>query len=171
MPLGASRVRWNHESNLDRTIRQGGTAVTAHTLVLETDGAARGNPGLAGAGIIIKDEKGHRLETMHVFLGVATNNQAEYRALIEGLRAVARHNPGSVLVRMDSELVVKQMNGQYRVRHPEIIPLYQQAVEAASALPHVTFVHIPREKNPGADRLANLAIDGRMVPSRGAPVE
>jgi probable phosphoglycerate mutase len=72
---------------------------------------------------------------------------------------------------MDSELVVKQMNGQYRVRHPEIIPLYQQAVEAASALPHVTFVHIPREKNPGADRLANLAIDGRMVPSRGAPVE
>jgi ribonuclease HI len=145
--------------------------MTARRLVLETDGAARGNPGLAGAGIIVKDEKGQRIEALHLFLGVATNNQAEYRALIEGLRAVARHNPESVLVRMDSELVVKQMNGQYRVRHPEIIPLFQEAVEAASALQSVTFVHVPREKNPGADRLANLAIDGRMVRGRGAPPE
>lgn len=145
--------------------------MTGRRLVLETDGAARGNPGLAGAGIIIKDEKGQRIESRHEFLGVATNNQAEYRALIEGLRAVASHQPASVLVRMDSELVVKQMNGQYRVRHPDIIPLYQQAVEAASALPAVTFVHVPREKNPGADRLANLAIDGRMIRGRGAPIE
>ena len=145
--------------------------MTSRKLVLETDGAARGNPGLAGAGIIIKDERGHRIESLHSFLGVATNNQAEYRALIEGLRAVARHKPESVLVRMDSELVVRQMTGQYKVRHPEIIPLYQQAMEAAMALPSVTFAHVPREKNPGADRLANLAIDGRMVPSRGAPPE
>src|SRR5579864_2281779 len=110
---------------MDRTAHHPG-----RRLVLETDGAARGNPGLAGAGIIIMDEKGHHLETLHEFLGVATNNQAEYRALIEGLRAVARHNPESVLVRMDSELVVKQMNGIYRVKHPQMIPLYQQAMEA-----------------------------------------
>lgn len=140
-------------------------------LIVETDGASRGNPGLAGAGIIITDEAGHRLETIGKFLGVTTNNQAEYRALIEGLQAVARHNPESVTVRMDSELVVKQMNGVYRVRHPEIVPLYQQAVEAVMSLPKVTIVHVPREKNPGADQLANSAIDSRMIKGRGPHIE
>lgn len=137
-------------------------------LIVETDGASRGNPGLAGAGIIIKDEKGREVESIHSFLGVTTNNQAEYRALIEGLRAVSRHRPGEVEVRMDSELVVKQMNGQYRVRHPEILPLFTEAVEIASAFPSITFRYIPREQNPGADRLANLAIDSRMIRGRGA---
>ena len=132
-----------------------------HKLIVETDGAARGNPGLAGAGIIIKDEQGRTVETIGKFLGVTTNNQAEYQALIEGLRAVARHQPDSVTVRMDSELVIKQMNGQYRVRHPDLLPLYSRATELASALPAVTFVHIPREKNPGADKVANVAIDSR----------
>ena len=143
----------------------------SHKLIVETDGAARGNPGLAGAGVIIKDEHGRRIETIGKYLGVTTNNQAEYRALIEGLRAVARHQPESVTVRMDSELVVKQMNGQYRVRHPELLPLYVEAVEAAAALPDVTFVHIPREQNPGADQVANMAIDSRMIKGRGAVSE
>lgn len=138
-------------------------------LIVETDGASRGNPGLAGAGVIIKDEQGHRIESLTEFLGVATNNQAEYRALIAGLQAVARHNPESVTVRMDSELVVRQMSGQYRVRHPEILPLYSRAMELVSALPAVTFVHIPRERNPGADKLANMAVDSRMTKGRGAP--
>lgn len=133
----------------------------AKHLILETDGAARGNPGLAGAGIIIKDDNGHVLETIGKFLGVSTNNQAEYQALIAGLEAVERYQPDEVTVKMDSELVVKQMNGQYRVRHPEIIPLFSQAVELAAKLPHVTFQHIPREQNPGADRVANVAIDTR----------
>jgi ribonuclease HI len=130
-------------------------------LIVETDGASRGNPGLAGAGVIIMDEHGHRLETIGKFLGAATNNQAEYKALIEGLEAAVRHQPESVTVRMDSELVVKQMNGQYRVRHPEIIPLYLRAAELAASLPSVQFVHISRERNPGADRVANMAIDSR----------
>ncbi len=137
-------------------------------LIVETDGAARGNPGLAGAGVIIKDEQGHRIETIGKYLGSKTNNQAEYHALIEGLQAVARHQPESVIVRMDSELVVKQMNGQYRVKHPELLPLYAQAMELAAALPKVTFVRVPRERNPGADRVANTAIDSRMIPGRGA---
>lgn len=130
-------------------------------LIIETDGASRGNPGLAGTGIIIKDANGSRIETLGTFLGVATNNQAEYQALIEGLTAVARHHPESVVVRMDSELLVKQMNGQYRVKHPELIPLYLKATELAAALPNVTFVHVPREQNPGADRIANVSIDTR----------
>ncbi len=141
---------------------------TSRKLIIETDGASRGNPGLAGAGIIIRDEHGHQIETVQKFLGVATNNQAEYQALIEGLRAVARHHPESVTVRMDSELVVRQMTGVYRVRQPGILPLYAQAMEAAQALPNVSFVHVPRERNLLADQLANIAIDTRMVTGRGA---
>jgi ribonuclease HI len=137
-------------------------------LIVETDGASRGNPGLAGAGVIIKDEQGHRLKHIAEFLGSMTNNQAEYRALIIGLQAAAEYQPERVTVRMDSELAVRQMNGQYKVRHPEILPLYVRASELAQSLPDVTFVHVPREKNPGADRVANLAIDGRMSQGRGA---
>lgn len=133
----------------------------AKRLLVETDGAARGNPGLAGAGVIIKDETGKTLETIGKFLGVSTNNQAEYQALITGLEAVQRYQPESVTVRSDSEFMVKQINGQYRVRHPEIIPLYQQAIELATSFPNFTIVHVPREQNPGADRVANVAIDSR----------
>ncbi|PZS10235.1 MAG: ribonuclease H [Chloroflexi bacterium] len=130
-------------------------------LIVETDGASRGNPGLAGAGVVIKDEQGRNVETIGKFLGVTTNNQAEYHALITGLEAAARYEPQSVIVRMDSELLVKQMTGIYRVRHPEILPLFSKAADLSSRLPNVTFVHIPREKNPGADRIANMAIDTR----------
>ena len=143
------------------TVPYSGAMAHLRKLIIETDGAARGNPGLAGAGIIIKDETGKRIETIGKFLGVATNNQAEYQALIAGLEAVARHEPASITVRMDSELVVKQMNGEYRVRHPDLVPLYVAANELAAALPEVTFEYIPRERNPGADRLANVAIDSR----------
>jgi ribonuclease HI len=130
-------------------------------LIVETDGASRGNPGLAGAGIIIKDEGGRTIETIGRFLGRSTNNQAEYQALIIGLEAAARHHPEAVTVRMDSELVVKQMNGQYRVRHPEILPLFLKASELAADLPNIHIEHVPREKNPGADLVANVSIDSR----------
>jgi ribonuclease HI len=139
-----------------------------HKLIIETDGASRGNPGLAGAGVIVKDAQGRRIETIHKFLGVTTNNQAEYQALIEGLQAAIRHRAEDVTVQMDSELVVKQMTGQYRVRHPEILPLYLEASELAAQIPTVRFVHVLREKNPGADEVANMAIDSRMVRGRGA---
>ncbi|MGH2443691.1 MAG: ribonuclease HI family protein [Chloroflexota bacterium] len=140
-------------------------------LILETDGASRGNPGLSGAGVIIRDEQGHKIESLHEFLGVGTNNQAEYRALILGLKAASRHLPVSLQVRSDSELLVKQMTGVYRVRHPEIVPLYLQAREATDALPEVTYVHVMRERNREADMLANAAIDTRMVPGRAAHTE
>lgn len=137
-------------------------------ITIETDGASRGNPGLAGAGIIIKDDQGRRIETIQRFLGVTTNNQAEYKALIEGLRAAKLHDPEEVTVQMDSELVVKQMKGQYRVRHPEMLPLYLEAMELVAQFAKVEFVHVMREKNPGADQVANMAIDSRMVRGRGA---
>lgn len=130
-------------------------------LILETDGASRGNPGLAGAGVVIRDEHGRRLETIGKFLGVTTNNQAEYQALITGLEAVEHHNPEAIEVHSDSELMVKQMNGQYRVRNPAILPLYARAMELTVALGNVTYTYVPREQNSGADTLANVAIDSR----------
>lgn len=130
-------------------------------LLLETDGASRGNPGLAGIGVIIKDETGRTIDTIGEFLGVTTNNQAEYRALIKGLEAVERYHPQSVTVRSDSELLVKQMTGSYRVRHPEILPLFAKATELAANIPSVTFEHVRRHHNKGADEVANIAIDSR----------
>jgi len=133
----------------------------AHSFVIETDGASRGNPGLAGAGIVIKDDQGRTVDTIGKFLGVMTNNQAEYHALIAGLEAIASHKPEAVTVRMDSELIVKQMRGQYRVKHPDLLPLYSRVVELVSVLPAVTFEHVVRERNSRADRVANVAIDSR----------
>lgn len=129
--------------------------------IVETDGAARGNPGLAGAGVIIRGEDGHEVDRVGKFLGRATNNQAEYEALIAGLEAVKRFEPEAVTVRMDSELVVRQMTGEYRVKAPDLIPLYSKAIELAVDLPHITFVHVPRGQNAAADRLANVVIDSR----------
>jgi ribonuclease HI len=138
------------------------------TLIIETDGASRGNPGLAGAGVIIKDEHDHRIDQIGTFLGSCTNNQAEYKALIEGLKAARDRGAEDVTIRMDSELVVRQMNGVYKVRNPQILELYSRAMELVNTLPSVKFVHIPREQNPGADQVANMAIDARMLRGRAA---
>jgi ribonuclease HI len=140
-------------------------------IIIETDGASRGNPGLAGAGIVIKDESEHRIRQIAEFLGSMTNNQAEYRALIIGLKAAIEIAPQSVLIRMDSELVVRQMNGVYKVKNPALLPLYLEAAELAREVPNLTIVHVRREQNPGADAVANLAIDGRMTHGRGAAPE
>lgn len=130
-------------------------------LIVETDGASRGNPGLAGIGIIIRDADGRTIDTIGRFLGVTTNNQAEYQALIVGLEAAKKLNPETVVVRSDSELLVKQMSGKYRVRHPEILPLFLKASELVADLPSVTFEHVIRHHNKGADEVANIAIDSR----------
>lgn len=127
--------------------------------VLFVDGAARGNPGPAGAGIVIQ-WKGDPVRTGE-YLGEATNNTAEYRALIAGMRRAAELGISNLEVRSDSELVVKQLNGQYRVKHPQLQDLYFQAVKAASSFRRVTFTHVRREDNREADRLANLAIDAK----------
>ena len=133
-------------------------------LILFTDGGARGNPGPAAAGGIVTDEEGNVLDSFSRYLGVCTNNAAEYRALIEGLtrtRRICTAAPcGEVEVRMDSELIVKQMRGEYRVRHPQLKPLYEEARALVRAFPcPVAFVHVPREENATADRLVNEALD------------
>ncbi|MBC9712484.1 bifunctional RNase H/acid phosphatase [Streptomyces sp. TRM66268-LWL] len=128
--------------------------------VIEADGGSRGNPGPAGYGAVVIDgDSGEVLAERAEFIGVATNNVAEYRGLIAGLRAAFELDPaGTVRVRMDSKLVVEQMSGRWKIKHPDMKPL---AAEARSVFPasSVTYEWIPREENKHADRLANEAMD------------
>jgi ribonuclease HI len=136
-------------------------------LVLRTDGASRGNPGHAAAGVVVEADDGTVLATGKHYLGVMTNNQAEYRALILGLKAVARYKPVAVRVYMDSELIVLQMTGQYRIKNAQLLPLYTEARALAARLRQVTFMHVPRGNNALADRLANEALNERAARERG----
>ncbi|MFG2657218.1 bifunctional RNase H/acid phosphatase [Streptomyces sp. NPDC048425] len=128
--------------------------------IVEADGGSRGNPGPAGYGSVVIDAAtGETLAEAAEYIGVATNNVAEYRGLVAGLRAAHALDPqASVHVRMDSKLVVEQMSGRWKIKHPDMKPL---AAEAATVLPasQVTYEWIPRERNKHADRLANEAMD------------
>lgn len=135
----------------------------AKRLILYTDGASRGNPGPAGIGVILLDEDGLPLERIARYIGVTTNNQAEYQALLAGLEAAARLGAQEVEVRLDSELIVKQIRGQYRVRNPRLWPLYLRARALLLSFTRSTIVHIRRELNREADRLANQSIDLRQA--------
>ncbi|WP_369270697.1 bifunctional RNase H/acid phosphatase [Streptomyces sp. R11] len=128
--------------------------------IVEADGGSRGNPGPAGYGAVVIDAAtGHTLAEAAEYIGVATNNVAEYRGLLAGLRAAHELDPtATVHVRMDSKLVIEQMSGRWKIKHPDLKPL---AFEAAAVLPasQVTYEWIPREQNKHADRLANEAMD------------
>ena len=114
-------------------------------------------------GVVIEDDQGMRLRTFHRFLGVATNNQAEYQALIEGLKAVADWKPDRLEVYLDSKLVVEQVNGKWRVKEPELKELHKQATELLQLFgDRVTVSHVGREENRGADKLVNMALDERV---------
>ncbi|MEV7452217.1 reverse transcriptase-like protein, partial [Streptomyces nigra] len=128
--------------------------------IVEADGGSRGNPGPAGYGAVVIDAAtGETLAERAEYIGVATNNVAEYRGLIAGLRAAHELDPtATVHVRMDSKLVIEQMSGRWKIKHPDMKPL---AFEAARVFPpaQVTYEWIPREQNKHADRLANEAMD------------
>lgn len=130
-------------------------------MVLRTDGASRGNPGPAAAGIVIEHLDGTVLTQLGQYLGEMPNNQAEYRALILGLRLVTDCQPAAVDIYMDSELVVRQMTGVYQVRDATLQLLYREAIALVKALPHVTFTHVRRAQNALADRLANQALNAQ----------
>lgn len=139
------------------------------TLILRTDGASRGNPGHAAAGVVIEDTQGKLLARGKKYLGKLTNNQAEYSALILGLRSIAKYQPETVHVYMDSELIVNQMNGRYQVKNVDMKPLHEEAKRLAGALPAVTFTHVVRAENHLADALANEALDAqRQSPRQSA---
>ena len=128
-------------------------------IVAWIDGGARGNPGPAGYGVRIEDANGHLLDELYGGLGRATNNVAEYNGLLAALRYAAKHGHTEVQIRADSELLVKQMRGEYRVKNEGLKPLFLEACSLIRTLGHVTFTHVPREKNKEADRLSNLGMD------------
>ena len=125
-----------------------------------TDGASRGNPGLASCGVFIIAPNGKE-HSYKKFLGEFTNNQAEYQALVLGLTELARHQAQHVIIKADSELMVHQLNGTYRVKNEKILPLFAKAIRLSKQFKTIEFKHIPREQNKEADRLANQAIDER----------
>ncbi|MFD0201329.1 MULTISPECIES: bifunctional RNase H/acid phosphatase [Saccharothrix] len=136
-------------------------------VVVEADGGSRGNPGPAGYGAVVLDASGAVLAERSEGIGIATNNVAEYRGLIAGLRAAAELGASEVDVRMDAKLVVEQMSGRWKVKHPSMQPLVAEAREVARGFDRVGYTWIPRERNQRADRLANRAMDDQA----GVPQE
>ena len=128
-----------------------------------TDGGARGNPGPAGIGVAIYGEKGKLIGRHSKFIGTATNNQAEYKASILGLEKAKELKAKEVRCFLDSELVVKQLIGQYRVKDKDLKPLFAEILKLTNNFDSVIFKHIPREENKLADKLVNLAIDREII--------
>jgi len=130
-------------------------------LLIHTDGAARGNPGPAGAGAILRDAaSGEVVAEIAEPLGRATNNVAEWTAVRLALEEARRRGATHVDLRMDSELVARQISGVYRVKHPDLKPIHAAVMEMLGALDGYTVGHVPRALNTDADRLSNVAIDG-----------
>jgi ribonuclease HI len=134
--------------------------LTQPDLVIHIDGGSRGNPGEAGFGVFVEARDGSTTE-LYGYLGRATNNVAEYQALLHALRHALARGARSVRVLSDSELVVKQMAGEYKVKHPDMIPLHREASSLLRRFEHATLSHVRREHNRDADRLANQALDER----------
>ncbi|MFC1942360.1 ribonuclease HI family protein [Chloroflexota bacterium] len=127
--------------------------------IIYTDGAARGNPGPAAIGATIKDEKNNLIATVSSHIGISTNNQAEYKAIIAALEKAFSLGARYVELKSDSELVVRQINGRYRVKNLGLKPLYQHVKQLIDSLESFTIAHVPREQNTEADNLANIALD------------
>lgn len=127
--------------------------------ILHADGAARGNPGPAGAGAVLLDADGRVVAELRRALGVATNNRAEYEAVVMGLEEARRRGVADLVVRLDSELIVRQLTGRYRIKSAALRPLAQRALRLLGEL-GARIEHVPRDRNAHADRLANEAIDG-----------
>ena len=126
--------------------------------IINIDGASHGNPGPAAIGVVIRDEQKNVIATISQAIGKATNNQAEYRAIIAALERAGRLGLNEVEIRSDSELLVRQITGRYRVRNAGLIPLYEKAKQLQSRMKTFTIRHVPREENGEADFLAGKAL-------------
>ena len=128
-------------------------------VTVRVDGASRGNPGPAGIGAIVEFEDGRPSRELSAYIGETTNNVAEYRALLMALEEAGRHGARSITVYSDSELLVRQLNGEYKVKAAHLRPLHLEAQRRLRAFPAARILHVMREENRRADLLANLAID------------
>lgn len=129
------------------------------TVVVYTDGGSRGNPGPAALGVAIYDDAGVLVSKHGEFLGEQTNNYAEYSALIYALEQAQKLGAKSVKAFLDSELVVRQLEGKYRVKHKGLIPLFEKVKQLANAFEKITYKHVRRENNKVADAMVNEALD------------
>ena len=132
--------------------------MTFKRVVIHSDGVSKGNPGLAAIGATIKDEQGKLIASISRRIGWATNNHAEYRAIIAALEKAIRLGARQVELNSDSELVVRQINGRYRVKKEALKPLFERVKKLQGSLESFTIRHIPRQQNKEADRLANEAL-------------
>jgi ribonuclease HI len=140
------------------------------TLHLFTDGGSRGNPGQAAIGCVLEDPAAGKILREHCErIGIVTNNVAEYQALIAGLKLAKHYRPNRLICHLDSELVVRQLNGEYRVRVPTLQPLVDEIQALSQEFSSVTFTHIPREDNHRADALVNRALDTLPQPHYEKP--
>lgn len=129
-------------------------------LIINTDGGARGNPGPAGIGVVVAGENGEIIQQHKQYIGEATNNVAEYKALILALHEAQKISNGAHLdIRMDSELIVRQMQGRYKIKEPSLQALAAQVIQLKNNFKTVVFTHVRREQNKEADKLVNQAID------------
>lgn len=128
-------------------------------LLIHIDGASRGNPGEAGFGVHATAPDGSEVARLYGYLGRATNNFAEYQALLHALRYAHARGARRVRIFSDSELVVRQVEGRYKVRHPDMVPLHREALGLLRRFEQAEVRHVPRERNREADRLANRALD------------
>jgi ribonuclease HI len=140
----------------------GASAHTAHI-----DGAARGNPGPASYGVVVRGPGGEVAAELKKYIGRATNNVAEYYALIAALDYAEAHGISALRVRSDSELLVKQMKGSYKVKSADLRPLFERARKMAQRIAHFAVEYVPREQNRRADQLANEALDATSPAARG----
>ncbi|MCX6781301.1 MAG: ribonuclease HI family protein [Candidatus Magasanikbacteria bacterium] len=128
-------------------------------LITYTDGGSRGNPGPAALGVVIKNAHGETIEAFGTYIGHTTNNQAEYQALVAAMETATKLGATEVACFLDSELIVKQMKREYRVRDLALQTHYLKIYNMAQKIGHVTFTHVPREKNKEADAEVNKALD------------
>ncbi|PIR13397.1 ribonuclease H [Candidatus Falkowbacteria bacterium CG11_big_fil_rev_8_21_14_0_20_39_10] len=128
-------------------------------LIIFTDGGARGNPGPAGIGAVLKDEDGKITAEISEYIGETTNNQAEYRAVLAAIKKAQEIGAEELEFYLDSELVVKQLNREYKVKNKDLAPLFVRIYNATMDFKKVTFKHVRREENTEADRLVNEALD------------
>ena len=132
-------------------------------LIIYTDGGCRHNPGPAAIGVVIQNASGITIDNISRHIGPGTNNQAEYRAVIAGLEKAKALGADSVEIRADSQLIVEQLNGRYKVKEPTLKPLFQQAYDLSRRFKIFRIVHIPREMNREADKLASQALDHNEI--------
>lgn len=137
--------------------------MTYDEIKIFTDGGSRGNPGPAASGVVLLTTKDEVIEAFGKYLGETTNNIAEWTAVKLALTQAKKYHPKRIQCFMDSELVCKQLNGQYRVKHPGLIPIYLEVKELAKQFDQVTYQHVYREFNKLADAEVNMAIDAALV--------